>query len=430
MGVMKTIMGQRYFNNNHSMPYFYGFLLATLFIITKSSTALSNNNAFNPKISVILDGQYSHYRNNVEDYELPGFFLGGEAGLADEGFSIGHTELLLSANVDHLFYGQLAIGLAEHDGHTDVHVEEAYINTLSLNYGLALRAGRFYSAVGYLNQQHEHAWDFGDAPLVYRGIWGRQYVDDGLRLSWVAPTEQLIELGGELLAGSNFPAGDEQSDNQSDNDNIGAYVLFATVGNDIGTSHSWQAGVSYYYTDAHDRSSNAHSHGHGDHVHTESVLLTGDIDILGLNLVYKWAPHGNYKDRHLKVQTEFFWQRDRNAEIAVITDDHAPQTSTFKGDQQGFYIQGIYQFAPQWGAGIRYDYLNSDNRGSNRELLKEADLISSHNPQRWSAMVQWLPSEFSRIRLQYNRDHSYARADNQFFVQYTMSLGSHGAHTF
>ena len=76
--------------------------------------------------------------------------------------------------------------------------------------GFTLRGGRFFSAVGYLNQQHEHAWDFADAPLVYAGLWGNKYLDDGVRLSWVAPTRLLLELGAEVFAGAKFPAGGER----------------------------------------------------------------------------------------------------------------------------------------------------------------------------------------------------------------------------
>jgi hypothetical protein len=52
-------------------------------------------------------------------------------------------------------------------------------------------------------------------------------------------------------------------------------------------------------------------------------------------------------------------------------------------------------------------------------------------------MLDWNPSEFSRIRLQFNRDQSRqdpgtgsAITDNQLFLQYIFSLGAHGAHRF
>ena len=43
----------------------------------------------------------------------------------------------------------------------------------------------------------------------------------------------------------------------------------------------------------------------------------------------------------------------------------------------------------------------------------------------------YLWSEFSRIRAQYDRDESRPQGtDHQLFLQYIMSLGSHGAHEF
>jgi hypothetical protein len=46
-------------------------------------------------------------------------------------------------------------------------------------------------------------------------------------------------------------------------------------------------------------------------------------------------------------------------------------------------------------------------------------------------MLDYSPSEFSRLRLQFARDGSRPGAvDNQIFLQYIMSLGTHAAHAF
>ena len=57
---------------------------------------------------------------------------------------------------------------------------------------------------------------------------------------------------------------------------------------------------------------------------------------------------------------------------------------------------------------------------------------NSKDPQRYSLMGDFSNSEFSRVRLQFNRDESRpsGAADNQIFVQYIFSLGSHPAHQF
>ena len=46
-------------------------------------------------------------------------------------------------------------------------------------------------------------------------------------------------------------------------------------------------------------------------------------------------------------------------------------------------------------------------------------------------MLDFSPSEFSRVRLQVARDQAREGVtDNQLFLQYQMSLGAHGAHGY
>ena len=376
------------------------------------------NNQFNPAISVIIDGIYASYKNNPEDYRIPGFALGGEAELSPEGFSLGHSEIVLSNNIDDKFYGQFTLAFAEHDNEIEVELEEAFFETLSLGGGFTIRGGRFYSALGYLNQQHEHAWDFKDAPLVYCALFGCQYFDDGLRLSVIMPTNLLIEFGAETLSGRKFPAGGEH-------DGVGSWVAFANIGGDIGASHSWQAGASYWSADSIAREYGGHSHDGA----AEIPLFEGDSKITGLNAVYKWAPDGNYRERNVKLQIEYF-DREDEGDLTLLNSDPL-ESSTLDSRQDGWYVQAIWKFARSWRTGIRYDMLDSDNNGSDPGVLDEAGLVSNgHRPKRASVMAEWVPSEYSRIRLQYNRDDSYQVSDDQVFLQYTFSIGSHGAHAF
>lgn len=378
----------------------------------------TTNNRFNPAISVILDGVYASYKNDPEDYRIPGFALGGEAELAPEGFSLGHSEIVFSNNIDDKFYGKLTLAIAEHDNELEVELEEAFFETLSLGGGFTIRGGRFYSAIGYLNQQHEHAWDFKDAPLIYRALFGDQYFDDGLRVSVILPTELLIELGAEALSGRKYPAGGEHS-------GVGNWTAFANIGGDIGVSHSWQAGLSYLSADDIERESGAHAHA----ATTEIPLFQGDSEIIGANAIYKWAPDGNYRERNVKLQFEYF-NRDETGSITLLNSSPL-ETSTLDSKQDGWYLQATWQFARSWRTGIRYDLLDSDNKGSDPGVLDEAGLVANgHQPERVSIMAEWIPSEFSRIRLQYNRDDSYQVPDDQVYVQYTFSIGAHGAHAF
>jgi hypothetical protein len=52
-------------------------------------------------------------------------------------------------------------------------------------------------------------------------------------------------------------------------------------------------------------------------------------------------------------------------------------------------------------------------------------------PARTSIMLDWGPSEFSRLRAQYAWDDaSEGPTDEQFFLQYIYAIGAHGAHKF
>jgi len=165
------------------------------------TVSVARDSAFNPAIGVTFQGQAWSYDRDPGGYVIPGFPLGGEAGPAPEGLSLAETEISISANVDDKFTAMLNAPIVIEDGDVHVELEEAWVETLGLPAGLAVRMGRFFSDIGYLNTRHFHAWDFADQPLVYQVFLGQQYLDDGLQLRWLAPTDFYLELGGEILRG-------------------------------------------------------------------------------------------------------------------------------------------------------------------------------------------------------------------------------------
>jgi hypothetical protein len=387
------------------------------------------SNAFNPAISLVLQGSVNSYSQDPDDYSLPGFQLGGEAGLAAEGMTLDETEFTASASVDQWFYAETTIALHDDGNDTEVEVEEAYAEPMLLPFGLGGRFGRFYSDVGYLNRFHTHSWDFHDAPLAYRAFLGKQYRDDGVRLNWTAPTQMYVMLGAETYAGNQFPAG------ESDNVIGDVQTAFLKLGGDIGISHAWQAGVSTLIANVHDRESNSHNH---DADEGDSTF-TGNSDLYMADVVYKWAPNGNPNARNLKLQAEVFY-REEDGDV-VVSEGANAALMDYDGTQTGWYAQAVYQFMPGWRVGVRYDWLDADNDLDVRnlggfttpqEVIGASGLDSEgHDPERWSIMADWSPSEFSRIRAQYDRDESRPeKTDNQWSLQYIMSLGAHGAHEF
>lgn len=392
------------------------------------SASRKGNSAFNPAIGMILTGTYANLSKDPESWELSGFNLGGDGhgvGPGKRGFSLGESEITFSANVDNLAYGALTLGL---DGDNEVEVEEAFVQSTTLPFGLTLKGGRFYGALGYQNEQHAHTWSFVDLPLAHQAFLGGQYKQEGAQLKWVLPTTQYIELGAELGNGGAFPGSDRGGNA------LGAALLSARTGGDVGDSHSWRLGASWLRTQAHERAWGlAHDHGHeGEEAH-EAASFSGNSRMWVLDGVWKWAPNGNAKRTNFTLQGEYFWRQDSGT-ASVPHDDHAHE-DTYRSRQSGWYVQGVYQFAPQWRVGLRHDRLESGS-------LRLGDSIATHyadhelatpgyNPKRTSLMLDWSPSEFQRWRIQLNNDQARQGVkDTQLYLQYQMSLGAHGAHAF
>jgi hypothetical protein len=359
-------------------------------------TPVASQNAFNPSISVILNGSFNHSENDPGAARIPGFILDEEAGLPDRGFSLDESEITLSANVDHVFFANLTLAI-ESEG--EIAVEEAFVQTTGLPWGLTAKAGRFFSGIGYLNERHAHSWDFIDQPLPYRAFLGGQYGDDGVEVRWIAPTDFYLEFGAEWYRGDAFPAGN------ADDNGTGTLAAFARTGGDIDEESSWLASLSYLKAKADNRD-------------IDGDVFSGDSNLAVAAFVYKWAPNGNPTVNNLIVNAEYFFNRE---------------DGTFNGlpldlDRQGWYVQGVYQFMPQWRAGLRYAGLESD--GVSGPLAGSSLDDFGHSPQTLSALLEYDTSEFGRLRLQYSYDDSDLASNNTFTAGYTMSIGPHGAHRF
>ncbi len=369
--------------------------------------------AFNPAVSFILSGTYG---NLTQSPTIPatGFAMSANNTGYSQGFSLKESELGISANIDPDFRGVATMSLAPTGGVT---VENGFVQTSILGNGLNMKMGRFFSALGYLNEQHAHTWDFVDQPLVYRTLWDNQLAEDGLQLKWLAPTDMFVEVGGEVGRGLGFPG-----TNRAKN-GIGSGVLFAHIGDDIGIENSWRAGMSLQQT----RRVNAISPDAVNPLLNNS--FNGDSQTAGLDFIWKYSPNGNTANRYVKLQGEYFQRK----EIGLLTYDTALTnvTGSLASRQSGWYLQSVYQFMPHWRTGLRYDQLDP---GTSTVGAPIAGFIASsygYQPHRTSLMLDYSPSEFSRLRLQLARDNSrQGLQNNQIFVQYIMSMGAHGAHQY
>jgi len=371
--------------------------------------------AFNPAVSLVLAGTYTRFSQDPKRYAINGFIpAGSDAGPPRRSFGLGESELGIAANIDQTLRGQFTVSVPANG---NPGVEEAFIQTLGLDDGVTLRAGRFLSGIGYLNGQHSHAWDFADQPLAYSAFLGGQWKNDGIQIKWVAPTDLLIEVGGELGAGGAFPS----TDRNKNGNTVGA--LFAHAGGDAGERGSWRAGLSVLHTSPRDRQYDDVNH------------LGNSVTNSFSGRSRTWIADAVWKQdflygRKLIVQGEYFRRRENGT--LTFDKNGADLNGDYAAAQSGFYAQAVYQFLPRWRVGYRYDGLNSGQLRIG-DTLNAADLpmLAAYKPKRNTLMVDYAASEFSRLRLQWARDASRRDApDNQLWLQYIVSLGAHGAHRY
>lgn len=377
--------------------------------------------AFNPAVSVILAGNYASLSQDPRNYQIAGFIPNADIGPGERSFNLGESEITLAANVDPYFLANLTASIGVDDS---IHAEEAYFKTTSLPAGLLLKGGRFFSGIGYVNEVHAHAWDFIDQPLVYQAFLGGQYATDGVQVKWLAPTDLFMEFGAETGNGRHFPGTDRNRNGMN------STTLFMHAGNDIGDSASWRAGLSWLDQRADDRSfASVDATG-------APVLdaFTGSSRLWGADFIYKWAPLGNSIERQFKFQAEYMHRTESGA--LTLDTQGSNLSSSYRSSQSGWYTQAVYQFRPRWRLGLRYDSLHSGGPAIGLVAggaLNPTDFpdLAAANPDRVSVMLDWSPSEFSRLRLQYAEDEARRNArDHQLFLQYLYSIGAHGAHKF
>jgi hypothetical protein len=116
----------------------------------------------------------------------------------------------------------------------DGRLEEAYFVTTSLPAGLQAKGGKFKSGFGRFNAFHPHAWDFVDAPMVYKLFFGGEgegLIEKGAQVTYLPNLPIYTVLGAEVLQGDNDtlfgPDGGPH-----------AYTGFLKSSLDFGASHS------------------------------------------------------------------------------------------------------------------------------------------------------------------------------------------------
>ncbi len=404
------------------------------FPLLGSSGQVSSGTSFNPSISVIPN--FSYYRDNRQGgafeivEEADGFHgvhaeAGHDHGGLNEGFNLGETELAFTASVDP-YFDVTALFAASEEG---LEAEEVYFRTRRLPGGFQLKGGKFLSGIGYANEQHPHQWDFADQNLAYELVLGGHGLNDkGLQITWLPKLPFYLQLGAEILQGENekmatyigpeeFPGLTEEGDPRVLSHRPGPRLFtgFVRVGPNIGYASALQVGLSWASSRSHQE---VHDHD-GDGM--PEGVLDGTADFWGANLVYKYDSPREYGAGDFVFQTEYLF-RKRNLDVLGT-----PDTVVFK--QDGAYLQAVYGLLPRIQIATRYDLAGLTN-----ERVRAGVKTEYETSKRWSAALTFNPSEFSRVRAQYNRGEVFVGGEketfDQFFLQVQFSIGAHGAHSF
>jgi hypothetical protein len=395
---------------------------------TPSTAGAFTQNLFNPDLSVITDLSFAGANlkdPTAEALTVPGFLDETAREGKRQGINFNYLELALSASVDPYFdfFGVVTFAPEE------IGVEEAYVDTRQLPFGFQVRLGKFLSSFGRQNGMHKHYWDFADTPLVYEGLIGGEGVKNpGLRLSWTAPVDFLLQLNAEVYQGV-F--------DESPTFNATGYELTAVNGTTLSSSapfvpglyvgsvkasfdvgdHVFLAGASVMY--GHSTQSRIEGE------NTDQAFSAPGTVLYDAELTYKYLI-SSY--RSLTWQSEYLG-RFSTGDLALASDGIVHRETKKQG---GLYSQLVWRFDEpgQWRVGTRFDLLAQNSIAIDGVSQPLATML-----QRYAAMLEYSPTEFARFRLQYAFDRSRyfegARKDvHEVLLQVNIAVGPHGAHSF
>ncbi len=261
-------------------------------------------------------------------------------------------------------------------------VEEGYVSTTSLPYGLQIKAGKFRADWGRINSFHRDALPFADLPNVYQNFFGPEgLVEPGLVISGLIPNprDQYIAYNVQILRGDNdvsFSGGEADSLLA-----MGRLKTFFEPTDALGVALGLSAA----------RGANDPS---GRFVTT----------LEGLDVTVNWRPPTQ------KTYRSLTWQSELMAGQRTGTPDRA--------DSYGLYSYLQYQWAQRWDGGLRYDFTEIPTRPSNHE-------------QSFSEIVNFRPSEFQRITAQFKHTaRNFGPDENAAYLRWLFFIGFHPAHSY
>lgn len=334
------------------------------------------------------------------------------------GFTIPNTELTLDGAVDPYFKGFTNIVFKlDEGGETGVELEEAFLLTTSLPANLQLKLGQFFAEFGRQNTQHPHSWAFVDQPLVLNRMFGPEGLrSQGMRLSWLAPTPFYAEA---MLGVMNSVGGTTFSFQSDESTEIHGGVAPAPAVESPGDMLLVPRIASSFELTG-----------------TQTLLLgvsaalgpnnsgpAARTGIVGVDAYYKWKPAAARQGfPFVSLQLEALARRYEARERESAEDPAIVLPRETLRDR-GWYGQLLYGIRPRIVAGLRSDVVSGNDGSFASELRGDRFRLSPN--------LTWYPTEFSKIRLQYNYDdRKSVGTDHSVWMQFEFLLGAHASHRF
>jgi len=334
------------------------------------------------------------------------------------GFTIPNVELALDGAVDPYFKGfSNIVYKLDKKAETGLELEEAYVLTTSLPGNLQIKGGQFFTEFGRQNTQHPHSWSFVDQPLVLNRMFGPDGLrSQGARVSWLVPTSWYTEAMVSVLNSAGGTAFSFRSDESAeihggvpDEREVARLQDFLLVPRiatsiDLTDTQTLLLGASAAFG----------PNSSGPRARTR---------IYGADVYWKWKSATAAQGfPFVSMQTEFLYRRYDAAE-RISADDPALTLSAETLSDRGFYSQVLWGIKPRYVAGLRGEF------ASGNEAVFDSDLRADRF--RLSPNLTWYPTEFSKLRLQYNYDHRQGIGrDHSVWMQFEFLLGAHAAHKF
>jgi hypothetical protein len=360
---------------------------------TRKTAGPAGSGLMNPDVSVIFDGvagvaNRARASSSGDDPDL------GTAGAKHAGgFTLQELEIGLQSTVDPYFAANVFLTIPNLGG---IEVEEAYAVTTALPVGLQLKAGVFRSVAGRQNEQHLHTQDFSLRPLLNQTYLGSDGLrSPGVQLSWLMPLPFFLRLTAEALSvavGENATFGGSVANSPT---------LLGNVKTFFALGEAWSLMLGGTFASGHAPPTGLGEGGSLDGSGPRSLLAGGDLYL-------KYMPPNRVVNHFaIALQAEYFLRRIAGEAGGAAETD------------AGFYAQIVAQLARRWNTGFRFDQLGIPSS----QRVPKGD--------RLSAMVMFTPSEFSRVRLQGEREKVDAGGPvYEALLLLEFSMGAHGAHPF